>query len=356
MTLQPAFATFWSWIDAVASTIVSTCDRFHRAAPVRFVEEGNGYFRLEFPARLKHPDAVGIRIHVADGLISPDGADVAATLRGRRAELVLCPDRFIFRRLELPERAVEFLSDIVRAQIDRLTPWQAQDVAFGWSAPVAVSPGRISMTVSAAPRKSIAPYLSVLEDLGVQSTTVFAAPNTREAESPVKILDHRGRDVLDLKHLRSVLAAVLFICGLSSLVTLSLDHFLGEEFQSQQQDIARQISLRQASLLSSGPSAKPTAQQLLEQRKRETPSSVMVLEALSRILPDNTYVTELRIEGEKLQIIGVTRDAPSLIPLIEQSRQFTHATFFAPTTSSAGDVGERFHIEAKIGPSFGAGI
>lgn len=356
MTLQPAFAAFWSWIDTVASTIVYTCDKFHRPAPVRFVEEENGYFRLELPAGEKRPDVAGIRIRVADGRISPDGADVAASLRGRRAELVFCADRFIFRTLELPERAVEFLSDIMRAQIDRLTPWQAQDVAFGWTAPVAASPGRISMTVSATPRTSIAPYLSVLEDLGVQSTSVFAAPNTREAKSPIKVLDHKGPNVLDLKHLRSAMAAVLVICGLSSIVALSLDHFLGAEFQSQRQDIARQIAARRVLLLSGGPSVKPTAQQLLEQRKRETPSSVMVLEALSRILPDHTYVTELRIEGEKLQIIGVTRDAPSLIPLIEQSRQFTEATFFAPTTSSAGDVGERFHIEAKIRPSFGAGI
>ena len=55
-------------------------------------------------------------------------------------------------------------------------------------------------------------------------------------------------------------------------------------------------------------------------RKHEVPSSVIVLEALSQILPDHTYVTELRIVGDKMQVVGVTRDAPSLIRLIEQSK------------------------------------
>ena len=75
-----------------------------------------------------------------------------------------------------------------------------------------------------------------------------------------------------------------------------------------------------------------------------------MLEALSQVLPDNTYVTELHLAGSKLQIAGITRDAPSLIPLIEQSQHFTRATFYAPTTRSPSDPGERFHIEARIEP------
>jgi general secretion pathway protein L len=90
----------------------------------------------------------------------------------------------------------------------------------------------------------------------------------------------------------------------------------------------------------------------LELRKHETPASVIVIEVLSQILPDHTYVTELRIEGDKLRLTGVTRDAPSLIRLIEQSSHFTRATFFAPTTRTPSDPGEQFNIEAQISPVF----
>ena len=56
-----------------------------------------------------------------------------------------------------------------------------------------------------------------------------------------------------------------------------------------------------------------------------------------------------------MQVVGVTRDAPSLIELIERSPNFAHATFFAPTTRTAGEQGERFHIEAHINPVFSFG-
>src|SRR5205807_6257014 len=87
---------------------------------------------------------------------------------------------------------------------------------------------------------------------------------------------------------------------------------------------------------------------VLERRKHGSPASVIALEALSRVLPDHTYVTELHVVDNKLQVVGITRDAPSLISLIEQSPHFTRATFFAPTTRSPSDPGERFHIEARV--------
>lgn len=133
-----------------------------------------------------------------------------------------------------------------------------------------------------------------------------------------------------------------------TLVSVAAAAYVTDRLGSQEAELARQISARRAAIRSGfdGSDRSPVA--VLEQRKHETPSSVIMLEALSRLLPDPTYVTELRLAGSKLQISGITRDAPSLIPLIEQSRHFTRATFYAPTTRAPSDPGERFHIEMRV--------
>jgi general secretion pathway protein L len=77
--------------------------------------------------------------------------------------------------------------------------------------------------------------------------------------------------------------------------------------------------------------------------------TVLAVETLSKILPDDTYVTEVHVEGNKLRLTGTTRNAAALVGLIEQSGSFTRASFFAPTTRSP-DSAEHFNIEAIVQP------
>ena len=60
----------------------------------------------------------------------------------------------------------------------------------------------------------------------------------------------------------------------------------------------------------------------LAQKKRGSAATVIVLESLSQALPDDTYLTELHVADGKVEITGVTREAASLIQIIEQTDQF----------------------------------
>jgi general secretion pathway protein L len=280
-------------------------------------------------------------------------SSLASALRGSRIELVLRSSRFLSRPLELPKRAAEFLDGIVRAQIDRLTPWSAADAAFGWTPPRELARDRISLTMVATARALIAPYLRAVAGLGAEAVVVLAEPQDGNADAaPIKVFEHRMRGALDIERVARVLAAVFIVAGLSAGIAQAVDRFVADDLEAQLQNVSRRISERRVLMRRDGSTGAAPAQRALDRRKWETPSSAIVLEALSQILPDHTYVTELRVEGDKLQVIGITRDAPSLIRLIEQSPLFTRATFFAPTTRSPGDPGERFHIEARIKPVF----
>jgi general secretion pathway protein L len=262
----------------------------------------------------------------------------------------------MFSPLDFPSQAGDFLDGMLREQVDRLTPWTVKEAIFGWSQPTNTANDRIEVTFAATSKLKIQPLLHLAQALDVRSIAIFATASGSEGTpTRIKLFDESqlsaiGRTV----NVPRILRAVLLSAGLAAAASLLVTAYLGSSLQSEQQELQRRISQRRAALRLD-PNAGGSALSLLAKRKQTTPSSVMVLEAVSRALPDSTYVTELRIEGDKIQVVGMTQDAPSLIRLMEQSPQFTRATFFAPTTHAQNEPGERFHIEAHITAYFGSG-
>jgi general secretion pathway protein L len=351
MQLRDAFSR---WIDQVAATILTWLGRLAHPRLVKLIEGADGDFAVDAGDLITGASLTGDRLAIADGkLITAAPDELAPAMAGARVELVLRPDRFIFCPLELPSRAVEFLDGIVRAQIDRLTPWSSADAAFGWSEARPSAPDRITVTVAATALQFLAPYLQAIFASNARSVTVFGALAEGETGAvPIKILERQAHATLAISQVRRALVIVFLASGLSAAVTLVADTIVGGRFEERQNELAQRISsirtAQRAGAVASGSGA--AAERMLERRKYELPPSVLVLETLSEILPDHTYLTELRIEGNKVRLSGVTRNAPSLIGLIEQSRRFAQATFFAPTTRSPGEIGERFHIEARTQP------
>lgn len=343
-------AYFSRWIDNAASAVVGVMSSFGARKSVQIIEEESGSFVIQPEGRA--PSGLPFeRVQIVDGAIAGAHPDsIAAMLNGSIVEVKLRPAHVLFRPLELPQRATEFLGGVVRAQIDRLTPWNAADAVFGWSEPAEAGTDRILVTVAATARAMIQPIADALLAAGAAAVSVTTAPPDA---APITMFEHQAARTLDLARVRQIMVAVLIATGLLAGASMSVAAFAGATLANRQEELTRRITERRLAMRAGRDgSAVPTPLRALERRKYQNPSSVIVLEALSQILPDHTYVTELRIEGDKLRVIGITRDAPSLIRLIEQSPNFTRATFFAPTTKTPSDPGERFHIEAQIEPVF----
>ncbi len=345
--------SFSGWIDSVAGNIHTLLDQWGSQRQVQLIErEQQDTFILHAVGETKDAGLPDQRISIAQGAVAETlSAEWQAMLRGSRAEVVLRPNRFMFRPLELPKRAAEFLDGIVRAQIDRLTPWNVSEAVYSWTPPAEAGNERIQLTIAATARALVTPYVTALAGLGATTIVVSTVPQDAAMDAdPMKVFEQKSRGAIEVTRIRQVLMLVFAVAALAAVVSTGVSSIAADSLDSEQQDISRKISQRRAAMRNG---QEGGAQRMLERRKQTTPASVIVLEALSKVLPDHTYVTELRIEGGKVQVAGITRDAPSLIRLIEQSPHFERATFFAPTTQSPGEPGERFHIEARIKPYFG---
>lgn len=348
---------FSAWLDRVAEVTIAAIVRFKSIPTISLVEGEDGHLSVLSGDHMDATGAVDAGLELENGHVAGrPSPQLQLALKGGRVELLLRSERFLFKTLELPSRATEFLAGVVRSQIDRLTPWSADEAAFGVSAPVDVGGGRIAVTVAATAKEMLDPLVQAFTALGVCSVKISAPPaEAAPGVSTIAIVQENVGGILDIRLARrivlAVLASALLIAATANIASAIVDNSL----QARQDELARQIARTRAAALAArnAPGDPRTlAEQALVRRKNKSPSPVVALEILSQILPDDTYLTELRIDSDKLRLTGITREAPNLIRLIEQSHHFSQAMFFAPITRSPSDPGDRFNIEARMEPNF----
>jgi general secretion pathway protein L len=347
---------FERWIAAVAAAVHAVATQVVPQRRILLVEGEANSFTARVTSAQKGLILPEVTFRLLQGRPEPTLVpEWQAALRSSCIEILMRPDRVLFRAVDFPRQASDFLDGMIRTQIDRLTPWAADDAVFGMTPPTEIANERIALTLAATSKQMIQPLFRLATDAGAASVAgSVEVPEAGREAAPVRIFDRQltggAGSTLDLPRL---LRLALLGAGLAAVASLAISAYVGSELESERLELQHRIAQRRAALRPN--QSGGSAETLLAKRKQTSPSSVMVLEAISGVLPDTTYVTELRVEGDKMQVVGLTQDAPSLIRLMEQSPQFTRATFFAPTTRALNDPGERFHIEAHITPYFRAG-
>src|SRR5262245_31337828 len=235
-------AAFSLWIDAVARAVSVP---LANVKPVRRIEvleddEGGLTMSLATKARAGAGDLSPCRVDVADGaIVEALPPQWAAAVRGGVVELVLRPSRFVFRPLELPTRAAEFLDGIIRAQIDRLTPWRASETVFRWTRPRDVAGERIALTVVATGREGATSLAQAFSELGAACVEISTA--TPE-EGPVTVFDQRAGGQAGFSRTRFALTAALATTGLLAMLSMGVGGFIADSYDAQHQQIQRRIA------------------------------------------------------------------------------------------------------------------
>ena len=294
-----------------------------------------------------------------DATVSLSGLPLATALTnaGNRhfITLELSPDQIVLQRINVPARAREFLPGIVRNQIERLSPWPVDQVVFGFDASASPGdPNTLDARVSMTSRSNVEAARGELAALGVAADRIVAREEDG-AGAPITLwsrLDNgsgrgleRARRMVGLAVLSAIGGSVILSAGL--LASASAISSASEAAAARTATLQRQLEPARAA----GAVADPAQRAWI--LKETAPSGVIVVEVLSRALPDTAYVTELSLQKSTVRIVGLTSDAPSLIAPLEHSGQFAEVRFFAPTTRGPDGRLFWFHIEARVEPRIG---
>jgi len=86
----------------------------------------------------------------------------------------------------------------------------------------------------------------------------------------------------------------------------------------------------------------------VRERWEATPDPLEILSALSRLLPDDTHLQQLKIRDRELTLRGRSGQASALIALLEQAPEFDRPRFLSPVTQQAEK--ELFHLAVLYRP------
>ncbi|WP_308874244.1 PilN domain-containing protein [Thiothrix subterranea] len=86
----------------------------------------------------------------------------------------------------------------------------------------------------------------------------------------------------------------------------------------------------------------------IESKRKTSPMALDVVETLSAMIPEHTWLERLEMQGDKLEIRGESGMALSLIDTLEDAAEFTAVRFKSPVTRNKDNGRDRFHIEATL--------
>jgi general secretion pathway protein L len=342
------------WLEVLAALLLAWREH-QRAQHSLTISEENG----QLAVREGGPDASAQR---KPRMISADKAAPRAVARAADDAFViyeLAADKVVTRRINVPTQAREYLPGIVRNQIERLSPWPADQVMYGFAAGANSEDGAsLDVRVLMTSRAIIDSVRDALASIGLRLDRVVArlsdAGTGEAATGPVALWSQVADDS------RESLASTTRLIGIGVAVAIGLSVVLSafaltsassirgdsEELAARSRTLQRQLQggWTPASMASLPPPQRAWV------AKETSPASVIVIEALARALPDAAHLSEIRLEGATLRIIGLANDAPALLAPLEQSEHLTNVRFFAPTTRGPDGRLFRFHIEARVEP------
>ena len=277
-------------------------------------------------------------------------------LHQRARELVLClpQDKVLARSLTLPLAAEENLREVLSFEMDRQTPFTAEQVYYDFSI-VARSSAERTLTVDLvlATRRMLDELLARLDQHGLHPDRVTINCGESGGFAAVNLLPagNRQRKAITPQLVNLALGALtlLLLVGAVSLPLLNkrqqieaLEPLL--ETASAKAEEARRLRKEVDQLTANS--------RFLTDKKRSSRPVLELLDELTRILPDDTWITRLDIKGSELEIQGQSASAAALIPLIESSSILQNPRFRSPVTQIPRSDVERFHLSAETrGPT-----
>lgn len=272
--------------------------------------------------------------------------------------VLLAADRALKRELTLPRVPEADQRRAIEREVERYTPFRAAQVYLFYSVDAKRSDDRtLVVAIAVAPRRFVDAVVDRLVAAGAErgavrvgivglDATLLADAEADEAPAP-----SRPTSLPRPAAWAPVAIAVLSVTALlSPVLRLYLVRApLAERAAATRADAdeVRRL-LGEVERLGQGLDT-------IVRAKLEAPSVVRVLDRLTALLPDDTYLDQFNVVGREIEIEGTTRASAQLVHLLESAPMFAKVAYVAPVTRDPVTGAERFHFSIQYAGAQGAG-
>jgi general secretion pathway protein L len=335
---------FFRWIDLLASILFGWQEQRRAQRSLLIKREAD---RFVVSRREKDRDTV-----VAEVPVGSRTSEQWQEARNRLTTFELPAGELVAQHINVPAQARDFVPGIIRNQIDRLSPWPRDQIAYGFeSTPSPDEPATLDVCVLITSRQAVDAAQAELADSGLALDRIAGRPpgmpNTlvtlwsRFADASQERL-RSGRRLI----MASIASAVVVSALISVWAFMSASD-IGDETDALATRIATlERSIRGTAAPSAAGARNPVQRAWIE--KANSRSAVLAFETVSKALPDTAHLTEFGLENATLHLTGLAGDVPSLIAPLEHSGALTDVHFIAPTTRGPDGTLFWFHIEARL--------
>jgi general secretion pathway protein L len=309
-----------------------------------YVEVENDNLLLSLGNHAAQREVLRLALDAADA----EDADIPREVQ--QTILLLPDDKVLAKRIALPAAAEENLREVLGFEMDLHTPFEASEVYYDYTV-VGRDSARQQVTVDLvyAPRDVVDALVDSTASLGMKTDILTCRRRDNANLQPVNLLPQELRrtrriDVRSVNLALTALLAVLLVAAITIPIVQKNRAIEAVETQLQ----AAAAEARDGAELRRNLEKMAEASQFLVGKKASDVMIVEVIDEISRILPDNTWIARLDLSGTELQIQGQSSASSSLIKIIESSPWFEDVRFASPVVQIAGTDNDRVHIVATV--------
>lgn len=265
-------------------------------------------------------------------------------------DLVLCipASNGLRKTIQLPLAAEAELDSILKFEIDRQTPFTPEQVYSGHRI---ISKSRatnsLKLELNVIPKKQLEPQLNRLEQAGIVPQRIELLNESPEPSINVLPQQSRLDEQAGPKRINVLLCwmLIILIVIIAAIPFFKINQAI-EQVKSRI-ELERKDAL-EVNALRTKWQDELEKQQFVGQRIGSRTSVTVILNEITHLLPDDTWLSRLLIRDNSISLQGESAKATALIGLLDQSEHFSGTRFQSPVTTNISTGKDRFQITSQL--------